>query len=78
MNLDKVQTDFFKYLFSLDTPMAKLYQQLHKDSHVFGDTDKTINYIVNWKKANSELATELRDYLGQAETDFKEMYNDKA
>lgn len=64
-----------EYIFTLDTPMAKLYQQLHNDANAEHDTDKTIAFLANWKKENPELAQELREYLCQIDKDGEEWIN---
>jgi hypothetical protein len=64
-----------EYIFTLDTPMAKLFQQLHNGAHAEHDTDKAIAFLSNWRKENPELAQELREYLYQIDKEGEEWIN---
>lgn len=64
---------FMEYIHSLETPMARVYQQIHKDAFADHDASKAIKFIENWKKENPELLKEVRAFIDQAFEDYAEM-----
>jgi hypothetical protein len=52
----------YEHIFTLDTPLAKVYQQIHTEAHASGNAAE---YLVNWRKSNPELAEQMREYMSQ-------------
>ena len=61
------------YIFSLDTPMARVFQKIHTDAFAAGEVSDAIDFILNWKKDNPELLIELRAFMDQAFEDYQEV-----
>ena len=56
------ENKYIKYLSTVDTPMAKLYQKIQAEAIASGNL---MEYLTNWRKSNPELAEQMREYLYQ-------------